>query len=299
VRPVTLIVFVFGTIYALVENSFGKIDHGDTFMRVYIPAVMLFAPWGETFSLDSVFHRRQGMPVTSVSESSLRYSWSILFLLWLLCIMFMGGGLIKAIPPGQWLLDPNLLRKFMLEYNVIENPVYLRYWLSQLPVIPTLLLYMGLAFETFYPLAAINKTWRRFYISSSVLFHIGTGIMLGIQFTPMLFFYILFFDLQSLYDRFFPKRLLILPERWLKNWSSSALVAGTLMMVAGVIFVRSLSMFASVLRLPNDLIWNYAWWIAGPIAVYGIVTSAPVLLQRLVARLRRSNSSIPKTRKQN
>jgi hypothetical protein len=239
------------------------------------------------------------MPVTSVSESSLRYSWSILFLLWLLCIMFMGGGLIKAIPPGQWLLDPNLLRKFMLEYNVIENPVYLRYWLSQLPVIPTLLLYMGLAFETFYPLAAINKTWRRFYISSSVLFHIGTGIMLGIQFTPMLFFYILFFDLQSLYDRFFPKRLLILPERWLKNWSSSALVAGTLMMVAGVIFVRSLSMFASVLRLPNDLIWNYAWWIAGPIAVYGIVTSAPVLLQRLVARLRRSNSSIPKTRKQN
>lgn len=281
VRLTTLLVLIAGTFYSAITLSFGKIDHGGTFMYTYIPAVMLFAPWGATFSLDAVLRARRGIPAPSPREDSLRYSWPILFLLWLLCIMFMMSGVLKGLPPGQWILNPNLMGRFMLEYNITPTPSELRYFLAGLPLVPTLLQACALIFETLYPLAAINKTWRRFYLSSTVFFHIGTQITMGIWFTPMLFTYLLFFDFYALYERWFPKRLFAAPAQIFARWASPALIGLTIALGAVVAGSHYLQELKPLLSLPLNVIYGLAWYVATPIAAYGLFTSAPKLVRDL------------------
>lgn len=285
-RLMTFIVLLSGTLMTCVMYSFSKIDHGDTFMRVYIPAVMLFAPWGASYSLDAVLRKRKGIQPPAPTDSSLRYSWPILFLFWILCIMFMVGGIVKAVPPGQWLTQPELLRWFMLEYNIGQEPLYLRYVLAQSSTVATLLMYVALAFETFYPLAAINKDWRRFYISSTIFFHLGTGISLGIATVATMILYVLVFDLWGLYDRFFPKRLRHQLDRLFDSASAPLLIGGALLLT-GVIVILHLIQPAIPDRLQVGAIFNtYVWWPAAALAVYGIALSLPKIVVGFVESVR-------------
>ncbi len=288
----TLVVLISGMTFAGIVYSFGKIDHSDTFMRVYIPTVMLFGPWGKLYSVDALLAQRRGAAPLDPRDGSLRFSWPILFLFWLLCTFFMMSGVIKAIPPGQWLLDPDLMRKFMLEYNTIEQPVYIRHVLANLPVVPTLLLWMGLAFELFYPLAVINKSWRTFYVSSTVFFHMMTGITLGIAFDVTLFLYILFFDLWRVFDRLVTvqarQRISTASQRvplwgWLGMIGavSAVLLISHYNPVTGPLYQRFLAMFS-----------QNVWYIVVPIAAYGVLTSLPKIIRPIAARISRRRGGI-------
>jgi hypothetical protein len=282
----TLVVLISGTLFAAIMNSFSKIDHADTFIRVYIPAVMCFVPWGRLYSADALLAQRRGVMPVSPREDGLSYSWPILFLFWLLCIFFMMSGVIKAVPPGQWIVDPDLMRKFMLEYNSIEQPVYLRHILAQLPLVPTLLLWGGLAFELFYPLAVINKDWRTFYVSSTVFFHMMTGITLGIAFDTNLFLYILFFDLWLVFDR------IVAPQK--RERLSVAAQKVTILGWVGIIGCVSAVILLTYHNPVTGPAYRHfvalfslnVWYIAVPIAAYGICKSLPKILQPLTRRLR-------------
>lgn len=281
VRLMTLVVLISGLLFTGVLYSFGKLDHSDTFMRVYLPVVMLFSPWGATYSLDAVLRQRRGQQPPSVTEDSLRYSWPFLFLFWWLCIMFFVGGVTKAIPPGQWIVDLNTLSKIMKEANLVLNPSTLRHQFSELPIIPTLVLWMGLAFELSYPLAVINKNWRRFYLSSTIFFHMGTFLTLGIRFTFLLPFYIIFFDLYGLYARFFPKRLWILPSRFFARWSSPMLICGSLLLAAVAVMSHYSRVLEPILVLPIIFMESYSWNVAIILAIYGLATSLPKIFAGL------------------
>lgn len=285
-RLMTLIVLLVGTLIACVIYSFSKIDHSDTFMRVYIPAVMLFAPWGASYSLDAVLRKRQGIQPPTPTESSLRYSWPILFLFWMLCIMFMAGGIVKAVPPGQWLTQPDLMRWFMLEYNTGQEPHYLRYVLAQSPTVATLLMYVGLAFETFFPLALINKDWRRFYISSTIFFHMGTGVSLGIAFVATMILYVLVFDLWGLYDRFFPKRLREGLDQRLERAPASLLIAGALSFTALIVILHFIQPAIPEHLQAGTIFSIYVWWPAAALAAYGIMLSLPKMMVGFVESVR-------------
>ncbi|MBC7871580.1 MAG: HTTM domain-containing protein [Chitinophagaceae bacterium] len=292
VRLMTLIVLISGTLFTAILYSFGKLDHSDTFMRVYLPVVMLFSPWGATYSLDAVLRQRRGQLPPAVSADSLRYSWPFLFLFWWLCIMFSVGGITKAIPPGQWIVDLNTLSKIMKEANLVLNPSILRHQFSELPIVPTLVLWMGLAFELSYPLAVINKNWRRFYLSSTIFFHMGTFLTLGIRFTFMLPFYIIFFDLYGLYARFFPKRLWILPSRFFARWSSPMLVGGSMLLAVVTVMSHYVIALKPIFRLPIIALENYGWYLAIILAVYGPATSLPKMLAGLRGKTVQSKVNI-------
>lgn len=290
-RGSTLMTLVSGTLFSSMMFSFGKIDHADTFMRVYIPAVMLFASWGKLYSVDTLLAQRRGALSLNPREDSLRFSWPILFLFWMLCIFFMMSGVIKAVPPGQWIVDPDLMRKFMLEYNSIDQPVYIRHVLAQIPLLPTLLLWGGLLFETCYPLAVINKHWRTLYVSSTVFFHLTTGILLGIAFDATLFLYILFFDLWGLFDRF----VSIKKRDRLSGFAHRIPLLGWLGMVAVLSLALLLSFHSSSIGplYPQitALFSRYVWYIVVPIATYGIFRSLPKVVHPIVRRFRQRRQS--------
>lgn len=289
-RLMTIIVLLSSTMMICIVYSIVKIDHNDTFMRIYIPLIMAFAPWGKTFSLDSVLLRRRGQSAPAPTESTLRYSWPILFLFWMLCVMFMMSGILKMIPPGQWLRNPDLLTHFMLQYNVSRDPIYIRHVLSHLPLVPTVLMGLAVAFETLYPLAVINKDWRRFYVSSTVLFHIGTGIGLGIAFVEMLILYVLFFDLWFVYDRFFPKAISQRVSGLIERMSSSVLIAGALGFTALVVILHFTVPAVPDALHPRTILRYTVWYPAVALALYGIANSLPQIVRGFLSSIRRRGS---------
>ncbi len=287
VRMMTLLVLISATLLASAKYSFSKIDHSDTFLNTYIPMIMLFAPWGATYSLDAYLRYRRGLSIPSVSDDSLRYSWPFPVVLWLLAIMFMVSGLLKAIPPGQWLVDPELLRKFMKESNKIENPDQFRYMLGMLPTLPLFMLQlMAVIFETFYPLAVINTHWRKFYVSSTVFFHVGTRITLGIWFMLMLPVYAFFFDIQTLYDRFFPKFILRPFGRVLSKVPSWGLITLAFAVVGmGVVIHFDHDVYLAVFApIRARVLSDNLWYLAIILAVYGIATSLPHIIAPMFNR---------------
>lgn len=278
VRLMTLLVLVSGmAIGALSASVGGKVDHSRTFREVYIPLFMLFAPWGDTFSLDSVLKIRRGHDPVDPSLDTFRYSWVFKALLWLLALMFMIGGILKAMPPGQWLTDFDLMRKLMLDHNRSLQD-YFRYIIASLPLVPLILQLSAVMFESFYPLVLINKTWRRLYLSMSVFFHIGTKISLNIWFFSMLFLYLFFFDIYGVYRRFFPHRLLKPLAHVLDMLPSWALV-----IIAWIVAIVATS------ARNTPIIWNaiagvinihdIIWMVAVILGLYGILTACIRLYQ--------------------
>ncbi len=272
VRWMTLLVLLSGiAIGALSASVGGKVDHSRTFREVYIPFFMLFAPWGDTFSLDRVIKQRKGEEGVEPADDSLRYSWVIKVLLWLLALMFMMSGLLKAIPPGQWLTDFDLMRKLMLDHNRSLQDYY-RFVIASLPLVPLILQMSALMFETFYPLVLINKTWRRFYLSATIFFHMGTKISLNIWFLSMLFLYLLFFDIYNLYKRFFPHRIVRPLGQLLGRLPSWALIALTWAIAILAVYFRNTPDLWAVVA-PLIRYQEFLWVIAGALGVYGFTTA--------------------------
>jgi hypothetical protein len=274
VRLMTFIVLVTGILIGAFSASVGgKVDHSRTFREVYIPFMMLFSSWGDTFSLDAVLRHRRGETVTDPTDSSFQYSWVFKALLLLLAILFMMSGIVKGMPPGQWLTDTDLMRKVMLDHNR-DLQDYTRFVIASLPLVPFILQMMALMFETFYPLVLINKTWRRFYLSSSVFFHIGTKISLNIWFWSMLFLYIFFFDIYNVYQRFFPHRLLYPFKKLAQTLPSWALVLLTWVTSGCAVYIRNDDALWRIIGgTVHEVVFNEIWIVAGLLGAYGIVTA--------------------------
>ena len=282
VRWMTFIVLITGILMGMFRTSVGgHIDHSKVFHEIYIPFMMLFAPWGATFSLDAVLRRRRGETTPDPSDDSLQFSWVFKALLWLLALMFMISGIIKAFPPGQWLTDLDLLRKIMLDHN--RGPQdYLRYVVATLPLVPLVLQMMGLGFETLYPLVVINNTWRRFVLSSSVFFHLITKLIMNIWFWQMLMMYMFFFDIYSVYRRFFPHKLLQPVSQALSLIPSWGLIVLTWAIAIVALFARNTGEVWQVVGgTLNQIVFDEIWIVAGVLATYGIITSLIRLYRNL------------------
>lgn len=274
VRWMTGIILVAGILTTAFKISVGgKVDHSGTFHVVYIPLIMWFAPWGDTFSLDSVLKQRQGKPIVDPTTDDFRYSWAFKALLWLLAIMFMLSGLLKMIPPGQWVTDLDVLRKLIL-INNLDAQEHLRFFVATLPIVPFILQLMGMLFETLYPIAVVNKSWRRLMVSSAVFFHIGTRITLGIWFGSMLFFYMIFFDIYAVYRKFFPHRLLHAPARLLNQLPSWSLIALAWLIAIAIFYIRNQPMlWNSIVRPIRQITFDEIWVVAGVLGAYGVITA--------------------------
>ncbi|MBZ0291788.1 MAG: hypothetical protein K8L99_04400 [Anaerolineae bacterium] len=289
VRPATFLVLLTGLLIVSTRFSFGKVDHANTFLMIYIPAIMLFYGWGKTYSVDALLRQRQGSSPVDVHDDSWRYGWPIKVVLWLLCILFGTGGLLKLL--NAWLVDFETIPKLMYGYNLQPDPNPLNPVIAVTPLLYLPLHFMALGFETLFPLAAINRTWRTFFVSSAILFHLFNLLFLHINFVAMIITYAIFGDWQWIYDR------LKQPGQrfglWITQQRTSTVLGSGLVFVAFIVIVWHAASTAINLYFWQDTPSYLAvyWWIAVPVALYGVITSGLKLLQTIPAWFRRDSST--------
>lgn len=279
VRLATVLVLLTGLFIVSTRFSFGKVDHANTFMMVYIPAVMLFYNWGSTYSLDAALRQKRGQPTVDPTESTWQHAWPLRAILWLVAIQFMMSGYLKLV--NAWLVDFETIPKLMYGYNLQASPNPLNPIIAVAPVLYLPLHFMALAFETLFPLAVINRAWRTFFVSSAVLFHVFTMLFMNINFVAMLITYAIFIDWQRLYQRLRQpgQRLYTV---LLKAQTPALIGAAIIITVAGV-WLWHTPLARSIQADSEWDMWHY-WLIAIPAALYGVMTSGLALLRGLLRR---------------
>lgn len=285
VRGATLLVLLTGLFIVSVRFSFGKVDHANTFLMVYIPAMMLFYNWGRTYSLDALLRQRRGLSVPDVNESSWQYGWPIKVVLWLLCILFGTGGLLKLM--DAWLVDFEMIPKLMFGYNIQPQPNPLNPLIATTPLLYLPLHFMALGFETLFPMAVINHTWRRFFVSSAILFHLFILLFMQINFAAMVITYAIFINWQWVYARMGqPGQRL---EAVFARQRGTLLITGSLSaaILLTVVWHGLVSAFRVEMWGDVPAYMNIYWLIAVPLALYGVVASGLKLVRGLLDTLRR------------
>ena len=260
-RWATLMILLSGALLAIIHYSFqGKIDHGGTFMFVYIPAVMLFSRWNSNYSLDAFLKKR----ATDPKDTHWLYIWPVRVLLILLSFMFFGAGYSKLIS-GQWLTDPQLFPNLLLTHNVVAimrdvPPNPLSPIVASIPVLSLALQFSGVLFELFFPLALFNRRLCGFFIAAAVVFHGFNYFFLTINARGLLIVYLMFVDWQRLYERWLPFKRISWP-RWL---TSPAVIAGLMVAAVGL----TLALLTNGNPLVRLLKAQTTWTIATPIGLF-------------------------------
>ncbi len=285
VRPATLLVLLTGLFIVSTRFSFGKVDHANTFLMVYIPAIMLFYDWGKTHSLAALLRQRRDLSPVDPHVGSWQYSWPIKLVLWLLCILFGTGGLLKLT--DAWLVDFETIPKLMYGYNLQPNPNPLNPLIAATPLLYLPLHFMALGFETLFPMAVINRAWRTFFVSSAVLFHVFTLLFMQINFVAMLIAYAIFIDWQQVYERLRQPGQRF--GRWCAHQSTPALTGSSVVVVALLVILWHSAIGPVNLYFWQDIpsYMSVYWWIAVPLALCGLVTSGLKLLRGLLTLFQR------------
>ncbi len=294
-RLATLLVLVAGTFLTGAFYSFtGKVDHADTFLVAYIPAIMLFSRWNSNYSLDALLKQRQGKHVDP-SDSSWVYIWPMRAVLLLLALMFFGAGFFK-LRAGQWLTDLELFPKLLISQTAIAvvrmqiaNPLSLL--IANIPLIHIPLQFGGIFFELLFPLTLMSHRIRNLFVSIGPLFHAFNWFFLGINAYPLIIVYLTFVDWQAVYSRWWPQQT----GSYLRRLSTPSLIG---LALAAAVLVPILWAETNLLRPPGafgGLLTPYTiWYFVTPIALYGFFRSVFQLLGVAYTRLtNRQHRQVP------
>lgn len=94
-----------------------------------------------------------------------------------MCIIYAYSGLEKLKGPTWW--------KGEAIWTVFANSQIVRWqmdWVSHLPLVITVMTYMTLAFEIYFPALVWLKKFRPWVLVCGVLLHVGIGIVVFIPF---------------------------------------------------------------------------------------------------------------------
>ncbi len=215
-RLATLGVLVFGLPLDLLVYSFGKVSHGSLFLTFYAPLFLLFSHWGSNYSIDSFLRSRHGKPTVNSKDDSWRFYWPARAILVMLALLFLTAGYIK-LWGGSWLPRPNFVRDLILQHNLMNvtergfpaSPFGVL--VAQSPLIYEPMRFMAVLFETLFPLALLKRRLQYLFITTAILFHIFNTFALMVLVPHMLIIYGVFVDWQALYERFWPKKLTLIP----------------------------------------------------------------------------------------
>lgn len=254
----TLTVLVFGTWLAAMRYSFGKFDHTDTFLVVFIPLIFLFADWGRHYSLDNL--RRNTICLKEpLAAGSWSYAWPIKVILLLLSILFFTSALTKI--QGGWLTSDHI--QFLMPKQVIRhwghisgtNPLH--QIILDVPYLTLVLQGIALSFELFFPLALISRRWRTFFVSLAVLFHTHNLLVGWINFLEMLIVYAIFVDWQAVLASILPRTSIFSPLYSTVSTISAQIISLSLALVTASMWNMPVSTRAVFSRL-NDATWIIA-----------------------------------------
>jgi hypothetical protein len=181
-RLATATVLITGTCVAAVDYSFGQIDHADTFLVTYVPLVMLFARWGDTWSLDASLGWRK--PISPLDDRWQYAAPCKVILLWI-SVLYFTSGLYKIVY-GSWLVDWDTLARALIQANVRPDASQSAAHIAQSPLLSGGLQVSALLLELSFPLALTGERLRTIFLSAMALYHFSIWRLMGIDFAALL-----------------------------------------------------------------------------------------------------------------
>jgi vitamin K-dependent gamma-carboxylase-like protein len=174
--------------------SFGAIHHGRIPIVIAL-FVMAVAPAGPAYSLDSLLARRwaarAGASVAAREERDELAGWALRVMMVVVVAAYMLAAYAKLARSGVGWVTGGAVEGIMLENQVPAALLVLRHtWAVHAMAALTLVL-EGTAWLLF-----LRGRVRDAYVSFAVLFHVGTLIVLNINFLGLTLAYLAFYDLE-------------------------------------------------------------------------------------------------------
>ena len=168
-----LYIYWYATFY-----SYGEVSNSRTAVAMAL-IVLAIAPAGRAYSLDSYLARRRGKPL--VEEDDEVAGWAFQVLTVLLVYMYFFAGLTKLRVTGfDWLYSG------AFERGIADEGAAPALWLAGNHLWLVWAMALGvLVFELCSPILLIRGRLRQWYAGIAVLFHIGSLVLLRMDFLGM------------------------------------------------------------------------------------------------------------------
>jgi uncharacterized membrane protein YphA (DoxX/SURF4 family) len=159
--------------------SYGEVSNSRTAIAVAL-VVLAIAPAGRAYSLDSVLARRRGKPLAEEEESEIA-GWAFQVLTVLLVYMYFFAGLTKLRVTGfDWWYSG------AFERGIADEGAAAALWLAEHHLWLVQAMALGaLVFELCSPVLLIRGRLRQWYAGVAVLFHLGSLVLLRMDFLGM------------------------------------------------------------------------------------------------------------------
>jgi hypothetical protein len=180
----------FGTYY-----SFGAVQHGRIIVVLSL-FVMLIAPSGRAFSVDAIRLRARqthaGLEIPPpLNENDPLAGWALRVIMIVVVAAYTLACYAKLHTSGIGWATSGALERLMIEKR---TPVGL--WLAHYPTIVKAMQVLTLFMEGTTAIVLFRGRIRDFYFVSLAMFHIGTVILLNINFLGLMVGYLAFYDLE-------------------------------------------------------------------------------------------------------
>ncbi len=158
--------------------SYGEVSNSRTAIVVAL-IVLAIAPAGRAYSLDSVLARRRGKPLAEDDNEIAGWAFQVLTVL--LVYMYFFAGLTKLRVAGfDWWYSG------AFERGIADEGTVLALWLAEQHLWLVQAMALGaLVFELCSPILLIRGRLRLWYAGLAVLFHLGSLVLLRMDFLGM------------------------------------------------------------------------------------------------------------------
>lgn len=269
-RAATLSVLMGGLLVWGTVFSFGKVDHANTILWIYIPAAMLFYDWGNTYSLDAWRRKRRGITPPDPNTSDWQHAYPRRLILLVLCTLYTLSALNKIVPPGLWLFDWRRVSQY-LSTGVDDSMIpTLNIFIADTLPLALFLQASVIVLEGMFWLGLTTVRWRHRMLVLGLSFHTFNVVFMDISFAQMLWTYGIFVNWQWIASQARTTRqrfrlpTVQLPALPLVVWSISAGVLALAIATAYTFGGDSLR-FSERLGLPAIATHLVAWLFAIPI----------------------------------
>lgn len=187
-RWATWTAFVLGIYILGLQNSFGKVGHGEPIL-IFTMLILAMSRCGDAVSVDAWLERRNNPQRTRPNGE---YTWPIRMVWMLMCIVFASAGATKLIRSGADWVNSDQLRILLLQHQgALKNPVTsIGYHLANHPALCRLLAGGSLGIELLFLLALFSRRLRRWIVPMGLVMQIGIGLAMGVYFTQFLACYL-------------------------------------------------------------------------------------------------------------
>ncbi len=179
------------TLWFAVYHSHFAVEHGQVAIAVGL-AVLTLAPSGDAYAVD----RRIRPQPPDPDRDDAAAGWAIRMIQITVVTAYFVAGVTKLRVTGFSWPSSGALQEVLIEK---DTPVGL--WFARHEPIVVMMGWLTLVLEVAAPLVWVNRTLRNLVLAATAAFHVGTIVLLNIDFYGLMLCYLAFFDLEVGVDR--------------------------------------------------------------------------------------------------